>query len=273
MGLWREAGDTMKIAPKPKAGQEVTLENLLSGKAAENITAPSPKLIISNRGSYWRLGPLNLRGGQYYYDLLNGPLDARKERTPKEWAEYSSEAFDNGNFVACAGDVLFAILDFLYSNVKDLKVGADGRIAWAMLSAMTFKKNAPPIAFLSQCYVNPTADPSIVIHDFGIPTTYTSSGSLVGNSGPLALCSNTDEYTKVTLGAPSAKRAREVVGKIGKDAYIFRWPSPPETTQKRPLALTQNLAGYPIIDSFTDAENTPMRAIGVIQREKVEMKK
>lgn len=208
----------MRIAPKPKQGQEVSLDSLLK---TQNAPVPTPGTIpgpaggvLLDFGDYWRLGPISLRGDHYIYDLKKGFLEDRAQRTIKEWAEYSAQAFNKKEFVAASADVLFAIIDFLHQHLTNPQHGQIACDAWDYLGNIYKAEYGDDPMLLTLCSYKSNPPSDQVTHDLGIPTIYRVEGRLRGIDGGLGLSLDKDDYTRITLGCQDAVHVNQVLSEL-----------------------------------------------------------
>lgn len=222
--------------------------------------------IIKESLGSWRLSPIRLRGGLYTYDLWKSFLGQGMEANLRDWTNLSKENESQGYQVACAGDVLFSIADFLYPHINS---NTEAENAWTFLGkALSLQAGNQQVpVLLSKCVYGNIGEKDKVIHDIGLNTQYTEIGRLWGPDGWDGWLLNTwDELVMLTLGCTDPGHARDILTALtGRPPYVTRLACPSSTTE-RPLSIgiPKSTTSNPTICTYLDASGscrTP--AIGV----------
>lgn len=204
----------MRIAPKPLPGQEVSLDSILQSsprQLARDMTLSPDKIVIMDCGDYWRLSPIKLRRGLFAYDLWKGFLEESSEKPLQEWIEYSKDAYKNKRFIACAGDVLFSILDFLYGHLKDPNYGHSVEAPWEFLGAALKRKAGRPYRpwLLTTIAYGSKLGNDIVTHDIGLITGHRNLGEI--HTRTKVIDKDNASFTRIALGCPNSQYVCEVL--------------------------------------------------------------
>jgi len=228
---------------------------------------------IQERSGGWRLSPISLRGGFYTYYLWNEFLEKGKENTLGDWEIQSRNSESVGNAVACSGDVLFSIADFLYQHINS---SLEAKHAWEFLAKALSRQagNEQPPVLLSKCVYQITPGIDQVIHDIGLKTQFTEIGQLWGPEDYLDSFNQMKEFCLLTMGCRDPKRADKVFSELmGERPYVARVSELLGYTEVKHFSIgIPNLQNMPPLKIFridtSGSNNGP--AIGVKQVERLE---
>jgi len=186
-------------------------------------TKTSIKPTINNSGDYWRI-PVNYKNGIYQVDLAKSLLDNGNFKTQDEWAGFTEESKQKGNFYV--GDMpLYYSLFRAFTNAQ----GKDAEEAKEFIKTQMREKW---LLTLTRIKYHPNGNDE-VIHNFGTSEQYATQKTIIGSEGDISQVSN-PEALEALVGTCNIQEINQTFNVInGTPTYLLRKSQSPDKTVER----------------------------------------
>ncbi|MDD5192574.1 MAG: hypothetical protein PHH54_01560 [Candidatus Nanoarchaeia archaeon] len=183
---------------------------------------------ISSSQDYWTISGVNYRNKVYEINLLKSLLDNSYSKTQEQWAEYTEQAKQKGEFYTGDMPLYHAVFASLFNQREDTKSKEDIEEARAFIQK-SMRENYPMT--LTRIAYQPIGDDK-VIHNFGTNDKYELSEAIVGPDR--AIVKEDEKALIALLGTGDIGQIKSVYNWInGTDNWIWRVNSKPENVDER----------------------------------------
>jgi|SRR3989344_1320845 len=185
------------------------------------------KATLEGKTDFWSIDNVRYRNRTCRVGLAKSLLDSGNTKTQDEWAEYSRQAKQQGDFHVGDFQLYYALFSKLHSLRENPGMRNIAEEARAFISKQMFEKW---LMTLTRLQYKGTGNDTIV-HNYGMQDKYGLQGKIVGKDGLI-----TDADTKaqgmleLLTGESDIARANEVYKWMtGKESYLIRVNSKQDT--------------------------------------------
>src|SRR3989344_1606162 len=219
-------------------GTEINKQNYLEALARVQASRENPQPEIQTTQTtedFWRVEGVEYRNEIYTVDLSKSILFDGKSKTQDQWAEYSMQAKQSGDFYI--GD--FPLYHALFTTLFNQENTTQAQEARKFLKKQFEEKWLATLTRIR--YTSSGKDE--VIHNFGLDDKYSIKETMIGPDEWIKNSQNTN-YLEALLGTSDNEKINKVYKWIiGNDAYIGRINSTPKNVVDRVVGFGADPGG------------------------------
>ena len=181
-------------------------------------------LAVQSTQDYWKVSGVNYKNGIYTVELAKSLLDSGNAKTQDNWAKYTEQAKQNGNFYT--GDM--PLYHSLFTALFRQKNNRESEEARTFIQKQMRDKW---LMTLTRIAYQPKGD-DLVIHNYGTKDKYEAKSLVVG--ADRIIKSGDSKALEAILGTGNIQEINSVYNWINQTpAYIWRVNSNPSKVDER----------------------------------------
>ena len=200
---------------------------------------------LEDKTDFWSIDNVRYRNRTCSVGLAKTLLDSGKAKTQDEWAEYSRQAKQQGDFHVGDFPLYYALFSQLHSLRENPNMRSIAEEARAFISKQMFKKWLMTLTRLQ--YKKKGND--VIVHNYSMQDRYELQGKIVGKDGNITSADTDAQGTlELLTGEKDAAEVNEVYKWMtGKESYLLR---------VNPKQNTERIAGF-----YADSDGVDLNCV------------